>query len=69
MNECGMSIICSLFTSRDAYEKRQPVFFCSHKKWSHDLVIALELAILRPVLFSRNLESVDTGLLRFQEQI
>lgn len=38
-------------------------------RWSHKRVLAFELAVLSHVMFSRDLEGVNTGLVVFQEQI
>lgn len=61
-NECPLSLMCNLFTKWNAYEKDQAVFFSSHQHWSHNQVIAFELAILGHVLLPRNLEGVDIRL-------
>lgn len=50
-------------------EENRSTFFSSHQEWSHNQIIASELAILGHVLFPRNFEGVDTRLLEFKEQI
>lgn len=59
----------SLFASQDAYNKDQSICSSSHQEWSHNRIVAFELAILGHVVFLRNLEGIDSGLLAFWEQI
>lgn len=68
-NKCTLDFLCNLFLGRDAYNRIQPIFKSSHEKWNLTQVLALEFAILGHVIFPRNLEGFDIGLLHFREQI
>lgn len=54
---------------RTASENNRAIFGSSYKEWSHNQVLAFKHPILSHVMFPRDLEGVNTGLLVFQEQI
>lgn len=64
--KCALNLICIFIISHEAYEKNTSVL-SSREEWSHNWVLAMELVIVSHVLFSRNLESIDTRLLGFME--
>lgn len=66
MNECTLDILCNFFINQDAYEKNKSIFTSSRKEWNQTRVLALEF---RHVLFHKNPEGFDVGLLQFRKQI
>lgn len=69
ISECPLGFVCNFFASQDAHEKNKSAFRSFHEEWSQNRVFALECAYSWNVLFLRNLERVDIGLLQFWEQI
>lgn len=54
-NDYLLSTSRNLFAKQNAYETNQAVFCSSHQEWSHNWIIAFELAILGHVLFPKKL--------------
>lgn len=69
-NKCTLSFLFCLFIGWDTYQKIWPAFCSSREDWSQNCMLSMEFAILGQVLlFLRNLEKVDKGLLEFREKI
>lgn len=65
--ECTLSFLCNLFGVQDTYEKNKSAF-SSHAYCIQIRVLAIELTILDNLLFSRNLDGVNAGLLHFKSK-
>lgn len=68
-SEYTLNFLYDLFANQDTYEKNSSTFRASYEEWKQNRVLALELIVLRHVLFPNNITRIDIQFLQFQEQI